>query len=501
MNLGAGGSAKTARGRAPWLSLLPAAGGVAACALALASLGLVDHQLRQAEEARALDVASRDLAMLPSSAATLGPGSTSALRVAVETHRALIEAASAGRAPDGAPSDPCAALGRDPSVIAGLPLRPDLDAGGSTAPFGSRLKDSDAVRAATADLAEGERRIVRFNVALPPQCDAGPQAAIGRAMRVGDVILVAGRLIDPGGRTRGVLVSIGLVSLSLALLGTVIAVVLIGRRTQRRLEILRDALRAAASGDFDARVAGRAGRGAMGVLGDEIDRAIERIERLNHGFREMATKVAHDFRTPLTKARLQLELGLRRGGDQLGAAASKAIEQIDDLAAGFASHLDMARTLGGEAVKFQAFDLLAVARRVGELQEDTPAAIAHLVTVEVEGEAIVAMGLERQVETALANLVSNAIKASPNGGTVRIVVGRGRSDEAIIEVSDQGPGWPSDLADRLGAFGARGRPEDPESHGVGLAAVLAVARLHGGRLDRLPAPSGGALARLVLVGG
>lgn len=484
------------------LATMPLLSGGTALLLALAALAVADTQLRAGEEARALEIATRDIGMLLSQSSPARPLSTSDLQIAVETQRALIEAASAEQAPDRQPRDPCAALGRDPSVIAGLPVRPDPDAGGSMEPFGTALHRPEEVRAAQADLVAGQARIIRFQVSLPPECQAGPQSAIGYARREGDVILVAGRLIDPDGRTRRVLASIGLLMLALSCAATAVAMLVVGRQTRRKLDRLIATLRAASAGDFDARVNGQVGGGAMGILGAEIDRAIERIERLNHGFREIATKTAHDFRTPLTKARLTLDLGLRRGTGHLEAAANKAISQIDDLAAGFAAHLELARALGGEAVKFQMFDLGALASRVAEAHADTALAINRDVdvTVEIEQAPVLAMGLERQVESALGNLLSNAIKASPPGAEVRVVVRRNRA-EAWVDVADHGPGWPADLVERLGTFGLRAREDDPDSHGVGLSSVIAVARLHGGRLDRLTVPGGGALARLVLVTG
>ena len=82
---------------------------------------------------------------------------------------------------------------------------------------------------------------------------------------------------------------------------------------------------------------------------------------------------------------------------------------------------------------------------------------------------------------ALTNLLDNAVRASPRGGTVSVGV-TDRSDDVVVSVRDAGPGFPADLRDT--AFSPFVRGPDPTREigaGLGLAIVAEVARAHGGR--------------------
>jgi signal transduction histidine kinase len=90
------------------------------------------------------------------------------------------------------------------------------------------------------------------------------------------------------------------------------------------------------------------------------------------------------------------------------------------------------------------------------------------------------MGREADLETALGNLVENAVRAGPPGEPIEIHLGRSaRGDRALVEVRDRGPGVPASLRPRIFE---RFFTTDPDrgGTGLGLAIVTSVATAHGG---------------------
>src|SRR5204863_3176589 len=93
------------------------------------------------------------------------------------------------------------------------------------------------------------------------------------------------------------------------------------------------------------------------------------------------------------------------------------------------------------------------------------------------------------IDQVVTNLLENAARHSPEGGTVRV---RAREHDGWVEVSvsDQGPGV--DPADRDRIFEPFRRGEGSTSSGVGLAICKAIVEAHGGRIDVEAANGGGA---------
>jgi CheY-like chemotaxis protein len=107
------------------------------------------------------------------------------------------------------------------------------------------------------------------------------------------------------------------------------------------------------------------------------------------------------------------------------------------------------------------------------------------------GAALAASSLRR----ILANLLTNAMQASPEGGQLDVRAERTDDDQLVISVQDNGPGIPEHLLPRLFSPGATAGKSD--GHGIGLAGARDLARRHGGELEHVPTPTG-ALFRLTV---
>jgi signal transduction histidine kinase len=157
----------------------------------------------------------------------------------------------------------------------------------------------------------------------------------------------------------------------------------------------------------------------------------------------------------------------------------QTISEADHLLGTFTALLSIAEAeAGSNRAGMETVDLAEIAGSVAELYE--PFAEEKGLTLEVDAEPSVTVRGDRHlIAQAVANLIDNAIKYTPDG-RVRLSVARGPGG-ARLEVVDSGPGIPPDRRDAV--FDRFVRLEGSRStpgNGLGLSLVRAVARLHGG---------------------
>jgi len=105
---------------------------------------------------------------------------------------------------------------------------------------------------------------------------------------------------------------------------------------------------------------------------------------------------------------------------------------------------------------------------------------------------------ERRLKQALFNLISNAIKFTPAGGTIRLAARR-VGDEIALTVADNGVGIPSEHQMRVFDKFERGNPQARQSGaGLGLSLVKSFVELHGGRVEMVSEPNQGTTVTLHL---
>jgi signal transduction histidine kinase len=249
---------------------------------------------------------------------------------------------------------------------------------------------------------------------------------------------------------------------------------------------------AIAGGDFTQRVR-LSGRGdEFDQLAETINDMLDRIGRLMEGVREVSNAIAHDLRTPITRARARLEDASLHAttASELRAAIERATADLDGIVAVFQALLRIAEIeAGSRRSAFAPMDLAPLLSDVAELY----GAVAEEkgIMLVLDAPAILpAYGDRELIQQAVANLVDNAVKFSPAESTVRLSASAtpGGLD---VAVSDQGPGIPD--GDRVRAAERFFRGElarNTPGSGLGLALVQAVAHLHGGSLQLADAAPG-----------
>ncbi|MCS6855818.1 MAG: ATP-binding protein [Elioraea sp.] len=272
--------------------------------------------------------------------------------------------------------------------------------------------------------------------------------------------------------------------------------VLVAQVLARRTAPLLATAAAIGQGELGRRVPLSGNDDEFDRLAQSFNAMLDRIAGLMEGVRQVSNAIAHDLRTPIARTRAGLEEVLRgaREAEDLKAGIERGIEELDRVIGLFQALLRIAEIeAGARRSAFAPFDLAATVEDVAALYE--PLAEAKAIRLQTAVPPSLALVGDRDlVAQAVANLVDNAIKFTPQGGLVRLAVSVAEP-WAEVSVTDSGPGMPEELRARATErfFRAEACRSAP-GFGLGLALVEAVAQLHGGRLDLNPGPAGRGLA-------
>ncbi len=302
------------------------------------------------------------------------------------------------------------------------------------------------------------------------------------ALPDGDM-LVIGRNIDEIVE----IAEIVLRALALGLLPAIVLAVAIGMmlslRARNRLVEVNRRIQRIVTGDLRERLPTRKGNDPFDQLAVSVNRMLGDIEALIHEISGVGNDIAHDLRTPLTRVRVRLERGRARAEtlDDLRAVVDQSIAGLDQSLAIITALLRIAEIEHSRRLEgFSQVQLVPLVREVGELYE--PIAEDKGVTLQVDAaDAAIVHGDRDLLFEAVANLVDNAVKFTPEGGCVALALLR-RDGESVIRISDTGPGIPAIERDAVTKrFYRSDKSRNTEGLGLGLSLVSAIVKLHGFR--------------------
>ena len=220
------------------------------------------------------------------------------------------------------------------------------------------------------------------------------------------------------------------------------------------------------------------------ALVSAVNRGLDRLETAFDAQRRFIADAAHELRTPVTVLKAHVAILSKFDGhaelvDEIG-SLERLVNQLLDVA-----RLDVLQ-LGADNV----VDLTSVATEVAS--HLGPAAIDHCRSIEVVApdEPVRIRGASDYLFRALRNIVENALRYTPEGTTVSIVV----ANPPAISVIDRGPGVPTDQRNAIFRRfwqGDRGATKGGAGLGMDIAARTVVA--HGGSMSVEDAPDGGAV--------
>jgi two-component system, OmpR family, sensor kinase len=236
-----------------------------------------------------------------------------------------------------------------------------------------------------------------------------------------------------------------------------------------------------------------------------LNRMLTRIDEAFEAQKRFTSDASHELRSPLTAMRGEIEVALRRdrSPDEYRRVLSSALEEVERLSRTAEDLLTLARSDAGVMKpRLRTVDLGSavgcVTERVRKLGEGKGLLVSAKLTPGIEVIADPDL-LDRLVW----NLVENAIKFTPDGGSVDVAVDRDGEGASVLEIRDTGPGLHEEELERIFERFSRGdsararSPDASSGTGLGLAIAQAIVESHGAELTVSNRPEGsGAVFRV-----
>jgi two-component system, OmpR family, sensor kinase len=301
--------------------------------------------------------------------------------------------------------------------------------------------------------------------------------------------------------------------------GTILAAVagyaLAGRTLRPVSQLTATARKVAATRDPSRRIPEPEAQDEVAELARTLDKMLQELEaargetnQMIQAQRDFVADASHELRTPLTSILANLELlqdrlEEERADSEDGEMVASALASSRRMSRLVSDLLLLARADAGRIGSRRECDLTEIG--AAALSEVRAVADGHALSFEADGPVAV-KGNPDELHRLALNLLENGLRHTPPGTEVSLAVER-RDGEAVLEVSDDGPGLPPSSGDQLFARFVRGSgPADisvADGAGLGLAIVKAVATGHGGEVEAGRSAAGGArfTVRLPLLDG
>ena len=339
-------------------------------------------------------------------------------------------------------------------------------------------------------IGDAHLREITFPVTVSPQGPGGPQLS------------AAIQLARPLNGVDGILANLRLVLLLVALAGVALAA-LLGRLAARRVirplsEVASAAQHIGETDDLSQRLRVHADD-EVGQLATRFNTMLDRLETSRTALdesvraqRQLVADASHELRTPVTSLRTNIEVLLmdaQLDTEDRRRLLSDVVEQSEELTALVSDLIELAR---GDQPGFSTEDVRldrVAAECVARARRNTPG-----IPVRAELLPVTIDGVPARLARAINNLLDNAARHSPDGGSVEITV-----DAVGVTVRDHGPGVvPADLPYVFDRFFRGANSRGRQGSGLGLAIVRQVTEQHGGTASVANAPDGGAVFTLRL---
>jgi signal transduction histidine kinase len=241
------------------------------------------------------------------------------------------------------------------------------------------------------------------------------------------------------------------------------------------------AARQMARGDYTKRVRTRS-RDEVGELAAAFNQMAADLENADRQRRELIANVSHELRTPITALQSVLENIVDGVAEAEPATMRTALCQTERLARLVTELLDLSRLDAGVVPLNRApIDLSEFLDDVVREARVTADGAGHDVTFRLSAPAIVVAGDRERLHQVFANLLDNAARHSPPGGTVTVRAER-HGDQVLLGVADEGDGIPVAERERVFERFTRGERAPDGGTGLGLAIARWVVQMHHGTI-------------------
>jgi len=263
-------------------------------------------------------------------------------------------------------------------------------------------------------------------------------------------------------------------------------------RAQKRVEEVNRRVQCIIAGNLRERLPHRNVDEPFSKLASIVNGMLDEMETMIHALAGVGNDIAHDLRTPLTRARLTLERGRTNATslEQLQTVVDKAIANLDQSLSIITALLRLAEIENSRrSAAFGSVPLHEMLREVSDIYE--PIAENKNVDLRVEiARPLTVLGDRDLLFEAVANLVDNAVKFAPEGGKVGIELMRG-DENTIVRITDSGFGISEQEREVvLRRFYRSEKMRSTPGVGLGLNLVAAIVKLHDFRLVIHSGPGG-----------
>jgi signal transduction histidine kinase len=235
-------------------------------------------------------------------------------------------------------------------------------------------------------------------------------------------------------------------------------------------------------------------------LASSFNSMAAQVEQTVSTLREFVADAAHELHTPLTALLANIELAHdEENGSARTRYLSRAQEQGQRLEALVKSLLDLSRIEAAESKSgFKPVNLTQLAREIGEQFASRAEQTERSFTLIAPNDAVNVSGNETQLRQVLVNLLDNALKFTPAGGSVSMSLEHSINEMKLI-VSDSGIGIPpEDMPHLFERFHRARNVSEYAGNGLGLAIVKATVTLHGGNVTIQSLPGQGTQVSITL---
>ncbi len=303
---------------------------------------------------------------------------------------------------------------------------------------------------------------------------------VSTTLEDGAKILVARRIPQADELQVFILTEVGIV----LLISIILALFLgwrLGTKMLRRLDKINKVLKGVAKKDLSQRIVTKGHQDEFDELISHVNEMLARIESLFNGIQEVTDNVAHDLRQPLSRLRNRIEVTLLEARDKKSyeEALERSVEDIDGIIKTFNALLEIAQAEAGSYVgDWIDLNLSQILQDLSELYQAS-AEDQNIKLVTNITENIFIKGNQHLIVQSICNLIDNAIKYTPEYGTVTISLSLIEGRNILLSVADTGIGIPVQDFERVKErFVRLDKDRGTPGSGLGLSLVKAVASLH-----------------------
>jgi heavy metal sensor kinase len=272
------------------------------------------------------------------------------------------------------------------------------------------------------------------------------------------------------------------------------------RRAVSGVEAVTRTAQKISGGNLEERVPVKARGDEIDQLATTFNQMLDRIQSLLTEIKEMSDNMAHDLRSPITRIRGIAEVTFSTGKSlaEYEAMAANTIEECDRL-------LDMINTMlmiskaeaGVDHLTREEINLTGVVQEACRLFEPTAEDKGIALSCHAPDESHF-FGDMRMIQRMLSNLLDNAIKYTPSGGSVNVSVAENGA-QVVISIKDTGIGIsPRDIPHIFERFYRCDESRSQTGIGLGLSLARAIARAHGGDIATTSTPNQGSTFTVIL---